>query len=367
MPGTSERHPSKPIFPPVESERDNLERVSRTERILVTGATGLLGSHLAEQLVERGQPVRALVRPTSDARYLRSLGVELVEGDLTDSETCRRAVVGVGTIFHAASKVGDWGTWREFQTGCLDATRNLAEAAAREGVGRFVHISSTSAYGHPVEGGPPVTEDAPLGQRLWPIWDDYTRSKVEQERILWNLHERDRLPLTIIRPSWLYGVRDRTTTARIVNRLRSKGVTLIGSGSNPLSAIDAAEVAAAAIQAAEDPRSVGEAYNITDLAPITQREFLALWAEAIGVNPKPRWVWLPYNLVFAAALGLEAFGRIAHPRRPPVITRYATWLLARDVRYDTAKARSRLGWRPQITYRESISRTVEWYLGRERS
>lgn len=333
-----------------------------TPPVLVTGATGLLGSHLAEQLARRAHPTRALVRPGSRTDFLESLGVELVRGDLTDPSACAEAVREVGTIYHAAAKVGDWGTWAEFQSGCLDATRNLAGAATRAGVHRFVHISSTSAYGHPTEGGPPVPESAPLGQNLWPIWDDYTRSKVEQERLLWEFSARSGLPLTVIRPSWLFGVRDRTTTARMVDRLRRKGVTIIGRGANPLSAIDAAEVASVAILAGDDPGSVGEAYNVTDLGHITQSEYLRIWAEVCGVDPTPRRPRPPYSVVFAAALGFEAFGRAFHRHRPPLITRYATWLLARDVRYSTEKARIRLGWRPTLTYRQGIERTVRWYL-----
>lgn len=329
---------------------------------LVTGATGLLGSHIAERLVSRGRAVRALVRPGSATSFLEPLGVELVRGDLTDPVSCRNALRGVERVYHAAAKVGDWGTWAEFQSGCLDATRNLADAASRAGVERFVHISSTSAYGHPPEGGPPVQETDPLGQNLWPIWDDYTRSKVEQERLLRDIADGHGLPLTVIRPSWLYGERDRTTTARMVHRLRRKGVTLIGRGDNPLSAIYAGEVAEAALLAGDDPGSVGEAYNITDMGAITQAAYLRLWAEACGVDPTPRWPRPPYGVVFAAALGLEAFGRIFHRQRPPLITRYATWLLARNVRYSTDKARRRLGWQPLLDYRRSIERTVRWYL-----
>ncbi len=216
---------------------------------------------------------RALVRPTSDTRVLRGLGVDLAEGDLTDLASCRQAMDGVRVVYHSAAKVGDWGSWPEFQIGCLDATETLARAAAEARVERFVHISSTSAYGHPTEGGPPVDESAPLGQNLWPIWDYYTRSKVECERILWRMVERDGLRLSVIRPSWLYGERDRTTTARIVRRIRAGKVPLIGPGDNPLSAIYAGNVADAALLAGEDPGSVGEAYNVTSMGPITQREW----------------------------------------------------------------------------------------------
>lgn len=327
---------------------------------LVTGATGLLGSHMAERLVARGDRVRAFVRPSSDTRLLRESSIELVVGDLANPEDCRRAVAGVDVVYHSAAKVGDWGRWVDFQTGCLDATSNLAAAAAAEGVERFVQISSTSAYGHPVEGGPAIDETAELGQNLWPIWDYYTISKVECERILWRAAELDGLRLSIIRPSWLYGERDRTTTARLVQRIRAGKVPLIGRGDNPLSAIYAGNVADAALLAADDPNSVGEAYNVTSMGPISQRDWLDLFADACGAARPTRHV--PYRLVFGVSLGLEAFGRAIRRERPPLITRYATWLMGRELSYSTAKAEAKLGWRPALSYRESIERTVRWYL-----
>jgi nucleoside-diphosphate-sugar epimerase len=328
--------------------------------LLVTGATGLLGSHIAERLVARGDRVRAFVRPTSDTEFLRGLGIDLFEGDLSSPNSCRAALRDVSVVYHSAAKVGDWGTWREFEVGCLDATSNLARAASEGHVERFVHISSTSAYGHPAEGGPPVDESAPLGRNLWPFWDYYTRSKVECERILWDLAAREGLRLSVIRPSWLYGERDRTTTARLVTRLRGGRVPLIGRGDNPLSAIYAGNVADAALLAAGDPGSVGEAYNVTSMGRITQREWLDLFADACGA-PRPR-RRVSYRVVFAVAAGIEAIARLRGRRTPPLITRYAAWLMGRDLSYSTAKAESRLGWRPALGYPESIERTVRWYL-----
>ncbi|MFO0958211.1 MAG: NAD-dependent epimerase/dehydratase family protein [Isosphaeraceae bacterium] len=194
---------------------------------------------------------------------------------------------------------------------------------------------------------------------LWPIWDGYTRAKVEAERVLWGLAKDRGLPLTVIRPSWLYGERDRTTTARLVSRMRRGGIPTIGSGDNPFSAVYAGVVAEAALLAADDPGSAGEAYNITDQGPITQREFLDILAEVCGVAGSRQ--HLNYDLTFAAALGLEAVGRLSRSRRPPVITRYATWLMGRRLSYSTAKARERLGWRPSVDYHTGLERTVRWF------
>ncbi len=342
-----------------------MSTASRSTLKLVTGATGMLGSHIAEKLVKKGDRVRALVRAGSRTEFLESLRVELVAGDLSDARSCERAVQGVDTVYHCAAKVGDWGQWAEFQSACLDGTRNLALSALDANVVRFLHISSTSAYGHPTEGGPPIDETNPLGQNLWPLWDYYTRSKVDCERLLWDLVEHRGLRLTVIRPSWLYGERDRTTLERLVGRLRAGKVPLIGPGDNPISAIYAGNVADAAILAANHPNSMGEAYNITHQGQITQREFLELFIEAIGAPPIRRTI--SYRLTFAAAFLIEAIARIRGRKTPPLITRYATWLMGRSLSYSTEKAETKLGWIPTLGNRESIQRSVRWFLESEQA
>ncbi len=330
-----------------------------SRRVLVTGATGLLGSHLIERLRARGDQARALVRTASDTRFLDSLGVEVVRGDLTDPAACDRALDGVDVVFHCAAKVGDWGSWREFQVGCMEATRTLAEASSRAGVGRFVHVSSTSAYGHPTDREEPITEDHPLGENIW-LLDYYTRSKVECEQLLWEMANAGRLPLTVIRPSWLFGERDRTTIPRLIQEFRWKRVSIVGKGDNPLSAVYAGVVADAAILAADDPGSAGESYNITSHEPITQRQFLDMLADALNV---PRVTWrYPFWLAYYGGLTLELRERALRSKKPPRVTRYGAWLLGRYLSYSTEKARRKLGWTPALSYKESIERTVDWFL-----
>ncbi len=329
-------------------------------RSLVTGATGLLGRHLVERLLARGSKVRALVRPGSPADWLDQRGVEIVRGTLMDPDACEEAVQGVDIVYHAAAKVGDWGPWEEFRRGVVEATGQIAAQAADMGVERFVHISSTSAYGHPRVADRPVDESHPLGENLWLLWDHYTRSKVEAERLLWKLAAEQGLRLTVIRPSLMYGEGDRRITPRMVNRLRGPYRRIIGAGDNPISAVYAGAVADGAILAAHDPASVGEAYNLTDQGPITQQEFLDLFAQACGAARVSH--RRPYWMAWAAATALEGFWRLTGKKHSPPISRYMIWVLGRRLTYSTQKARTRLGWVPEPDYREGIERSVQWYL-----
>src|SRR5438309_306398 len=146
--------------------------------IFLTGATGLVGSHVVEEALARGHRVRALVRRSSDTRWLDSWGVEKVSGDITDADSLQRGVAGCDWVINCAAKVGDWGSLDEFRRLNVEALRLLLDAAADAGVERFVHVSSLGVY----EGRDHFGTDentAPAEQSL----DAYTRSKVEAEAL----------------------------------------------------------------------------------------------------------------------------------------------------------------------------------------
>jgi nucleoside-diphosphate-sugar epimerase len=262
-------------------------------------------------------------------------------------------------VFHCAAKVGDWGSRNEFRAGGVDATRTLAKASARAEVERFVHISSTSAYGHPPDQTVPIDESAPLGQNIW-FLDHYTRSKVECERLLWEMSAGGRLRLTVIRPSWLFGERDRTTIPRLIQEFRWHRVSIVGKGDNPLSAVYAGVVADAALLAALDPTSIGEAYNITSHCRITQRQFMDMIADVLCVR-SVTWHY-PFWYAYYGGLSLELRERLLLSKKPPRVTRYGAWLLGRYLEYSTEKARTKLGWAPAFTYRASLERTIRWFM-----
>jgi nucleoside-diphosphate-sugar epimerase len=324
---------------------------------VLTGATGLLGSHIAEQLVERGEKIRALVRPTSDTTFLRRLGAELVTGDLADTASLRRAVAGADVVYHCAAKVGDWGAWRIFQSLVVDATANVLEACRQEGVGRVLHVSSITVYGHPKpRAGELFTEDEPQGQHLW-LWDYYCRAKILAEK-----HCRPYSgALTIIRPSWIYGPRDRNTLPRIIKAFAAGRVRIVGQGQNLLNIIYAGDVADGAIRAANSPGAIGQAYNFSSAGEITQRQLIDLLADELGLPRVTRHV--PLRRAFWAGMLSEVIGRMIWLKRPPHITRYAVGLIGRPTLFSTAKARAELDWQPRVGVAEGLHRTLEWYRG----
>jgi nucleoside-diphosphate-sugar epimerase len=167
----------------------------------------------------------------------------------------------------------------------------------------------------------------------------------------------------VIRPSWIFGERDRTTIPRMIREYRWGRVSIVGRGDNPLSAVYAGVVADAMILGADDPGSRGEAYNVTSHSAITQRQFLDMLADAVGVaRPTSHY---PYWYAFNGGFALELRERLLRNPKPPRVTRYGAWLLGRRLSYSTEKARRKLGWTPALGYEEALARTVRWFLDDE--
>jgi 2-alkyl-3-oxoalkanoate reductase len=319
---------------------------------VVTGATGLLGSHIVEKLVARGEHVRALVRPTSEVAFLKGLGVELVQSDLHDSASLAGAVANAEIVYHCAARVGDWGSWGDFRSQVVESTRNLVAACRGAGVGRFLHVSSVSVYGHP-RAKECIDETEPQGQRLR-FLDHYCRAKMQAEEEVRELGSM----ATIVRPSWIYGPRDRNGLPRLVKALRGGWVKILGSGSNRLNIVYAGDVAAGAIAAAHHPAARGEAFHLCSEGEITQRQFLDTLTSALHLPRIERHVAPAY--AYVGGLFGDVVARLFHWNRPPYISRYSVSLMARPVNFSIAKARTQLAWQPQTRPEEGLRRSLEW-------
>src|SRR3990172_5016147 len=166
--------------------------------ILVTGASGFLARHLVSYLVERGYPVRALVRAHSHTRYLHDLA-ELAEGDVRDAASVERAVAGCQYVVHAAALFRFWGEERDFEQTNVMGTVNVMEAALRHKVEKVVHVSTAAVVGMPPADGF-IDEPTPCHPQ-----DAYQRSKVQGEKMVRMLCQSARLPAVLLRPGAFYG------------------------------------------------------------------------------------------------------------------------------------------------------------------
>lgn len=327
--------------------------------VLVTGGSGLVGSHVIEALRARGVAVRALSRAAS-APAVRELGAEVTTGDVTDAAAWRRAADGgIEAIVHAAAIVQrPHTTLADYEAVNVGGTR-LAVETARATRARLIHVSSVSVYGGSSDYRPQPerrTEEYPF--RPLADRDFYARTKRASEELVQAAARRGDVVATAIRPSVIYGERDRLFIHRVVRAIRARVVPQIGPGTNHLACVYAGNVAAAIVAALTGTPPAGgfRAYNVTADAPppLTARQFLETVAEACGV--RVRFVPLPIP-VARVAIGLWS---------GPALARAALAFATGENPYSIDRARAELGWTPSVTTRDALARTIRWVLTNEK-
>ncbi|MFO7560284.1 MAG: NAD-dependent epimerase/dehydratase family protein [Desulfobacterales bacterium] len=321
------------------------------QRNLVTGCSGFLGSHLVEALAARGEEVRALVRPASEKAHLKSLGVELVYGDLNDVQSLRTAVQGIDRVYHCAALAADWGAWEAFRAANVTGVRNLLEAALEAGVSKFVHVSTTDVYGHPDY---PADETALFRLRGWPYGD----TKIEGERLVWAFYHQHGLPITVVRPVNIFGPRSTSFVLEIAELLKSGSMVHIGKGQKPAGLTYVTNVVDLLLRAADNEFSVGQAYNASDGSDVTWRQYVDRLAEIIGV-PGPR-VVVPYRLAYFAGWAMEKAYGAFRIRTRPLLTRMAAELFSTHQGFSVNKARRELGYEPEVSFEEGMNLVEAW-------
>ncbi|HUG42293.1 MAG TPA: NAD(P)-dependent oxidoreductase [Longimicrobiales bacterium] len=328
----------------------------RPTRVFLTGGTGLIGSHVAEQLRRRGDDVVALVRPTSDTTHLSATGCALVVGDvLDDVDAQAERMRGCDAVVHAAARVFLGGSRPTFLKENVDGTEHVLRAAALAAP-RVIHLSSVAVYA-----GLPM--DRPLTEERWTEADPerqnaYAASKHLSERAAWQLHDAGAIRLTTVRPSVVYGERDRAATPIMVRYATLPVVPLLAGGRLRLPLVYAGNVAAGVIAALDRPRAIGRAYNLALDEPARARDLVPWIGEELGRRRLA--VTIPAALPRAAAAALEALGRVV-PGAGRGGLRRAIRSLVIENPYDSSRARLELGWTGHVPHREGIRRTMAWW------
>lgn len=324
-------------------------------RALVTGATGLVGSHIVDRLLGDGWSVRALVRRPSAT--LGGLGVEMAPGDVLDHDAFARAAHGSDVIFHCAAEITPSGGWETFRRTNVDGTRNAITAAERSSA-RLLQLSSVAVYSGRYEGRvAPIDETAILGPL--PEHAFYPRSKRESEALVFEAHAAGRIWATAVRPCVIYGTRDRQCVPRAARMLRFGWAPLIGGGRSVMALVHAANVADGAVLAATTDAAAGRAYNLTNDFPVTVREFFTLGAE--GLCRRVRFVSIPLGVARAAFRSVLGVARLAAPGRVSLVSRDSLSMITRDNPYDSTRARRELGWTPRVRPEVGIPEAFRWW------
>lgn len=323
---------------------------------LITGATGFVGGHLAEACVQRGWTVRALVRPTSDTELLKQLGVRLIEADLSDRAALPQALQGVDVVIHTAAKVGDWGQLEDFRKVNVEALRGLLEACRQISLHRFVHMSSLGVYAARHHHGTDESEPLPETTHL----DAYTQTKIEAEKLALGFASDHQLPLVILRPGFIYGPRDRTVLPRLIDKLRRRAIRYIGDRRRALNCIYIKNLVDATLLAVDEPKAIGQVYNLTDGETVSKRQFIQALAAGVGLKP-PRPVGIPLGIARMAAWWMEKTARKANSQVAPELTQAAVKFMGLNLDFSIEKARRELQYRPMKSFEQGMMETTAWY------
>ncbi len=320
-------------------------------RVLVTGATGFLGSHIAEQLARDGHSVRTLVRRSSNRRFLAAFPHEEAIGDVTDPSSLPQALDSVDVVVHAAGLVKARSA-AQFDAVNAGGTANLLAAAdeATPDLRRFVYISSLAAHG-PSEDGRPRPVDAPANPLT-----AYGRSKLRGEELVgaWSGSSR----AVIIRPATVYGPRD-PGLLPFFSLTRWRLAPLLMGGRNRISIIYAEDAARAIAQTCTAEAEVaGKTYFLDDGNVYSWRDLLAAVEEAVGHRALR--LNSPHFAFNAAALVSETYGFIL--RRPVMLTREKVLEMSQPYWVCSCEMlRQDIGWSPQIDITEGAKLTAQWY------
>jgi len=298
--------------------------------VLVTGATGFIGGHVAQRLVADGRRVRGLVRATSDTSLLDDLGVETVVGDLTDAASLAGFADGCEAVFHCGALVSDWATTAEIAAVNVSGTRNVLTASAA--VPRFVHVSTTDVH----------------RADNW-----YARTKRAAEAEVRGVRGADAV---ILRPATVYGPRSTEVVGEIAKAIRAGTMLLVDGGRAIAGLCYVDNLVDAALLARP-----GE-FDITDGLDVTWRQFADDLAAGLGAG-RVRWS-VPYGVANAIGYSLEHGYRLVRGATGlttrPLLSRQAVYVMGRDQDFDNGPARAALGWEPRVGYAEGMAATLAW-------
>jgi 2-alkyl-3-oxoalkanoate reductase len=317
-------------------------------RVAITGASGFLGGALAIAYRNDGDSVVALVRKSSQVHQLEKIGVEIQYGELTDEDSFHNLLKNADLAIHCAAFTGEFGPWDLFNTTNVLSAKNFFDAGLKQSCPRLIYISSVAVYGNGRHHR--GTDEDSAFESL--IIDNYTRSKIMAETLAFEYIDKHELPLTIIRPGYIWGLGDRAVMPRLVEGFKKRQIAVIEQGMNLMNLAHVDNVVDAVKLAATNDNAFGQAYNITDDSKITTKRFLEDLIAMIGIDYKLR--SFPYVPVYSFAYACEIYSKLRHYQVEPLLTRYSVRMAKYDQIFNISKAVTQLDYRPRVSYKTGM-------------
>lgn len=319
-------------------------------RVLVTGASGFTGQHLARHLRARGDEVRALVRDPARGADLPASDIELATGDLKNPGDIAAAVRGVDVVYHIAAIYRQAGlAEQEYRAINADAVATIVREAARAGARRVVHCSTVGVHGD-VE-HPPANEDAPLRPG-----DVYQRTKLDGEHAAREAARETGIEVVIVRPTGIYGPGDRRLL-KLFRGVARRRFVILGDGRIFYHLTYIEDLVEGFRLCGHVPAAAGRTYILAGPEVTTLNELAAIIAQEAGVRPP--WLHLPVWPFWLAGAACET---LCAPLgiEPPIYRRRVDFF-TKSRAFDISRARAELGYAPTVGVREGARRALEWY------
>ncbi len=319
--------------------------------ILVTGATGFVGTALVMELIRRGEEIRVLARDEKKARDRFGRAVKIIQGEITDREKAQEAVEDATLIYHLAGLPYQPGVSTEiYQQTHVEGTRILLDACQNQKLLRFIYCSTAAVLG--TTGSTPVAEDVPYAPT-----NAYERSKLEGEVLALQAHRTRNIPVSVVRPGLVYGPGDLRLLNFFTTIKKGTFLPLVAGGKALLQPVYIDDLISALLLCAEPAEAIGHSYNIAGASTITFRAFATLIAQSLHrslvAGSVPPWL---ANLVAPALALLPAFKGEMSP-----LARSRVDFMTHSRIYAIERARNELGYSPRVGMEEGLELTAEWY------
>ncbi|MCI0559142.1 MAG: NAD(P)-dependent oxidoreductase [Nitrososphaera sp.] len=320
--------------------------------VLVTGGTGFLGKRLIHRLVTEGYSVRAVARRRSNTQPLEELGVEVFIADVADKDSLQKAFEGIDVLVHAAA--GTSGKKEDCESATIQGTRNVLDLCNAYAIEKLVYISSCSVYGvADYSTNQTVTEQSGL-ERFPSRRGYYAASKQQAEQIVLNAMKAGGRPIVVLRPGTIYGPGGKVFTRIMGLSLANKIFLVFGNGRFELPLVYIDNLIDAILQAISNSIANNQIFNVVDTERITKKLYIEELVKKL--YRKSYCVYLPYSFLYCLTWAQEqAFGVL---RKTPFLTRYRLISSQRQIKYDTSKIASEIGWQPRITFNQAVAEIV---------
>jgi len=322
-------------------------------KVLVTGGGGFLGSAIIRRLIDRGDDVRSLARNAYSA--LADMGVDQIQGDISNPETVARACDNRDLVFHVAAKPPPWGKYDDYYRTNVTGTRNIINSCLDQNISRLVYTSTPSVVfnGKDIEG---ADESMPYPKKFC---TDYSETKAIAEQSVVRASNQQ-LKTIILRPHEIWGPGDNHILPRLV--ARAKRLKQIGDGKNCIDTIYIDDAADAHIIAADKlkklPELSGKIYFISQDEPVPAWDMVNALLKAAGCSPIKKSV--PFRIAWLSGALLELIYKTLRLSGEPYITRFMAEAVSQSHWFNISAAKKDLGYKPKLTTSEGLKRLEDW-------